>query len=121
MNSVRKVRVVNGRFSSRYVVRGFGFCDLNSPDISRRVRITIFFPMLGVFICVLQQNEEVILPIMVTNMLQRCLEFIFALPPNVYWGVVFAVISNHDTEKGCCVRDGWKSAAADDTYGYDYA
>ena len=74
-----------------------------------------------VFHLCLPQNEEVILPIMVTNLFQRCLEFIFALPPNVYWGVVFAVISNLDTEKGSCVRDGWKSAAADDTYGHDYA
>ena len=33
---MHSIRIVNGRFSSRYVVRGFGFCDLNSPDISRR-------------------------------------------------------------------------------------
>ena len=70
------------------------------------------------FFMIIPQNEEVILALMATNLFQRCLEFIFALPPNVYWGVV---ISNLDTEKGCCVRDGWKSAAADDTYGYDYA
>ena len=116
---MHNIRIVSGRFSSRYVVRGFRFRDLNSPDISRMVRITIFCPML-LFI-IIPQNEEVILALMATNLFQRCLEFIFALPPNEYWGVVFAVISNLNTEKGCCVRDGWKSAAADDTYGYDYA
>ena len=35
-NPVHSIRIVNGRFSSRYVVRGLGFCDLNSPDIFRR-------------------------------------------------------------------------------------
>jgi len=70
---------------------------------------------------IIPQNEEVILALMATNLFQRCLEFIFALPPNVYWGVVFAVISNLDTEKGCCVRDGWKIAAADDRNDRDYA
>ena len=113
---MHKIRIVSGRFSSRYVVRGFGFRDLNSPDISRMVRITIFCPT--VLFMIIPQNEEVILAVMATNLFQRCLEFIFALPPNVYWDVV---ISNLDTEKGCCVRDEWKSAAADDTYGYDYA
>ena len=38
---MHNVRVVNRRFSSRYVVRGFGFCDLNSPDISKAVIGTI--------------------------------------------------------------------------------
>ena len=29
---MHNVRIVSGRLCSRYVVRGFGFCDLNSPD-----------------------------------------------------------------------------------------
>ncbi len=108
---MHSIRIVSGRFSSRYVVRGFRFRDLNSPDLSRMVRITIFCPML-LFI-IIPQNEEVILAVMATNLFQRCLEYTFVLPPNVYWGVVFAVTSNVDTEKGYCVRDGWKSVAAE--------
>ena len=80
LNSVRNMRIVNGRFSSRYVVRGFGFCDLNSPDISRRVifrraicNLRHLLPVLMSLSPVIN-NTDAILPIMATNLFQRLLE-----------------------------------------------
>ena len=32
---MHNIRIVSGRLSSRYVVRCLGFCDLDSPDISK--------------------------------------------------------------------------------------
>ena len=116
---MHNIGIVSGRFSNRYVVRGFGFRDLNSPDIWQ-VRITIFYPM--VLFTIIPQNADVILAMIATNLVQRCREFGFALPPNVYY-VVFAVrwpLSNLDSSIGSCVWDGWENATADDTYGYDY-
>jgi len=78
---VHNVRVVNGRFSSRYVVRGFGFCDLNSPDLSPRGRAR-FVPMGAVSIGV-----EFIPPVAAvtapTNLIQRAVEVPLRLPFNV--------------------------------------
>ena len=44
---MHNIRIVNGRFSSRYVVRGFGFCDLNSPDLSRRLKALVHQVLYG--------------------------------------------------------------------------
>src|SRR5205809_1819145 len=38
-NAPSDVWIVGDGFSSRYAVRGFGFCDLNSPDCCRRAII----------------------------------------------------------------------------------
>src|SRR5215470_2422229 len=65
LNLVRNVRVVNGRFSSRYVVGGFGFRDLNSPDIFRRALViprALAIRVLMGFIAGLHDNTEAILP-----------------------------------------------------------
>src|SRR5438045_6175551 len=81
LNPVHNIRIVSGRFSSRYVVRGFGFCDLNSPDVSRGAivrraivtRMAFVVIRLGVFARLLY-NTEAILPIMATNLFQRSIE-----------------------------------------------
>jgi len=118
---VHNVRVVNGRFSSRYVVRGFGFCDLNSPDISRRVRATLFV-RINVIGLVVQLNMEVIRRLVGggggTNLIQRFVERILVLPLNV---VTSPLISNlHRVQ--CEVWDDWKKrATADDRNDHDYA
>src|SRR6516162_1663815 len=62
LNPVHSVWIVNNSLHSRYLVYGFGFCDLNSPDTSRRFRGTRIVRMDGVLIGVMQQNIQVIRP-----------------------------------------------------------
>jgi hypothetical protein len=126
LNPVRSMRIVNGRFSSRYVVRGFGFCDLNSPDVSRRVifrrarvmpRALAIRVLIG-FIAGLLKNTDAILPIMATNLFQRLLELsALVLPLNVC-PLTSQLMSNLDIR--FCVRDEWKIAAADHHNNHDY-
>ena len=126
LNPVRNVRVVNGRFSSRYVVRGSGLCDLNSRDISRRALVTRRAFVMRVvrvgFILGIHHNTEAILPITVTNLFQRFVELSLVLPLNVcpFWYLTSQLMSNLDSGKGFCVQDGWKIAAADDRNDHDY-
>jgi hypothetical protein len=80
---VHSIWIVSNRLSSRYLVRGFGFCDFNSPDISRRVRATRSVRMDGA-IFVLQLNIEFIRPLMAgTNLSQRAVEVPLRRPFNV--------------------------------------
>ncbi len=112
---MHSVRIVSRRFSSRYVVRGFGFCDLNSPDISRRVMFTIFVQM-DLISALSLQNIEVVIPVMGTNLIQRGVELLRVLPFNVFPRSLFT--SNLDRVQD--VRDGWKIAAADHHNDHDY-
>lgn len=66
-------------------------------------------------------NTEAILPIMVTNLFQRFVEISLILPLNVSCYLTWQLISNLDSGKGSCARDGWKIAAADDRNDRDYA
>jgi len=120
LNPVRSVRIVNGRFSSGCVVGDFGFCDLNSPDLF----LTAIGADLGTvrdgLALVIQLDLDAIRSAMGTNLLQRCVELTRALPRNVCPRTSSQVTPNLDTEKGCCVRDGWKIAAADDRNDHDY-
>ena len=121
---MHNVRVVNGRFSSRYVVRGFGFCHLNSPDIFRIASIipraiVIKLVLIG-FISRTLQNTNANLPIRVaTDLCQRLVELTLVLPVNVFR--TFLLISNlHRVQ--CEVWDDWKKrATADDRNDHDYA
>jgi hypothetical protein len=129
LNAVRNVRVVNGRFSSRYVVRGFGFCDLNSPDIYRRVifrraRVTLSALAIRVlmgFTARRLKNTDAILPIMATNLFQRLLELNPVVFPLNVCPLTSDVMSNLDRGTGYCVRNGWKIAAAADHNDGDYS
>ena len=115
-NCVRNVRVVNGRSSSRYGVRGLGFCDLNSPDISRRtfvIALAIKLVPLRIIVGLFDYAEAIAHSVVVvtTNLCQRVSELLFALPLNVYR--TFLAISNlHRVQ--CEVWDDWKIAAAGD-------
>lgn len=115
MNSVHNIRIVSGRFSSRYVVRGFRFRDPNSPDLSRRGRAR-FVPMGAVSVGV-----EFIPPVTgvtaPTNLIQRAVEVALRFPFNV---LTCLFISNIDTVQDAFVQDGWKIAAADDHNNHDY-
>jgi hypothetical protein len=132
-NPVRNVRIVNGRLSSRYVVRGFGFCDLNSPDISRRALVlrtigsgrgTSFVPI-GGLIAGVPHNTEANLPMIGTNLSQRFAERTLVLPLNVCR--TFLLTSNLHKGKGSCAREDCARddpciiAAADDRNDHDYA
>ena len=122
---MRNVRVANGRFSSRYVARGFGFCDLNSLDIFQRALVTpralAIRVMIG-FIAGLLNNTDAILPIMATNLFQRLLELSpLVLPLNVPRYLTSQLMSNLDIGIGFCVLDEWKIAAAADRNHRDYA
>jgi hypothetical protein len=122
LNPVRNIRIVSGRFSSRYVVRGFGFCDLNSPDICRRALISpsaIVIKLVRIgFIARTHQNTDANLPTIVTNLCQRFVELMLVLPLNVCRS--FLLTSNLHTVR-CDVWDEWKVAAADDRNDHDYA
>ena len=81
---MHNIRIVSNRLCSRYLVRGFGFCDLNSPDLFPRGRAR-FVPMGAVSFGV-----EFIPPVAVavtapTNLIQRVVEFPLRRPFNV-WG-----------------------------------
>ena len=115
------MRIVNGRFSSRGVVGDFGFCDLYSPDIFPTAIGTNLGTVRDGLALVIRLDLDAIRSAMGTNLLQRCVELTLALPRNVYPRTSSQVTPNLDTEKGCCVRDGWKIAAADDRNNRDYA
>jgi hypothetical protein len=83
-NAPSDVRIVGDRFSSGCAFRSFGFCDLNSPDISGRDLVTMVVVMDDIP-AVCYQNIEVMRPMVVTNLLQRCVEPILALPLNVFY------------------------------------
>ncbi len=114
---MHNVRVVNGRFSSRYVVRGFGFCDLNSPDLSPRGRAR--FVRTGVVSIGVEFIPRVTAVMAPTNLCQRLVELTLVLPLNVFR--TFLLISNlHRVQ--CVVWDDWKErATADDRNNHDYA
>lgn len=124
LNPVHNIWIVSNRLSSRYLVRGFGFCDLDSPDLFRTAIGTVrrwvrrLVRMGGVSIGV-----DAIRPMMVTNLFQRLVELMLVLPLNV-WPFVFAIslqLRSNQDGVGYYARDGWKSAAADDHNHYDYA
>lgn len=92
LNPVGNVRVVNGRSSGRYVVRGFGFCDLDSPDVFRwalisRRAIVIKLVLIG-STARTNQNTDANLPTMLTNLCQRRVELILLLPLNICRGFI---------------------------------
>ena len=128
LNSVRSVRVVNGRFSSRYVICGFGFCNLNSPDIYRRVifrRALVVLTALAImvligFIAGLLKNTDAILPPIMKNLFQRLLELNPVVFPLNVCPLTSDGMSNLDRGTGYCVRNGWKIAAAADHNDGDY-
>src|SRR4029077_3602932 len=73
----RNIRIVPSRFSSRCVVRDFGFCDLNSlKNFLTRFSIVRFFT-LG-----FQLTNLVSTPIP-TNLFQRVVELLLGSPVNV--------------------------------------
>ena len=124
LNPVHNIRIVSGRFSSRYVVRGFGFCDLNSPDISRRALVTpralaIGDPP-GCSVGRPHNTEAITRPLilMATNLFQRVLELTLVLPLNICRS--FLLTSNLHRVR-CDVWDEWKGAAADNRNDHDYA
>ncbi|SRR6266480_1509558 len=122
LNPVHSVRIVSRRFSNRYVVRDFGFCDLNSPDIFRMARVfgAIIIKLVPIgFTAGIQQNTDANLPIMATNLCQRFVEVTLVLPLNVPRALTWQ--PNLDSGIGFCARDGWKIAAADDRNDRDYA
>ena len=127
LNPVRNVRVVNGRSSSRYVVRGFGFCNLYSPNVCRRAVVTpraFAIRVLMGSIAGLLNNTKAILPIMTTNLFQRLLELSpVVLPLSVRCCLTLPPISNLDNGIGSCARDDWKRrrGAASDRNDDDYA
>ena len=93
MKAVHNVRIVNGRFSSRYFIRGHGFCGFSSFDICR-MRAIVFRPTIvialmrmgvpaGIF-----QNTEANLPTMGNKLSQGCFEGLLVLPLNVYLTVL---------------------------------
>ena len=117
LNPVRNIRIVSGRFSSRYVVRGFGFCDFNSPDIFRRALISpsaIVIKLVRIgFIARTHQNTDANLRVpfgVTTNLFQCVVELTLVLPVNVFR--TFLLISNLHTVR-CDAWDEWKAAAAD--------
>jgi hypothetical protein len=87
-NAPSDVWIVGDGFSSRYAVRGFGFCDLNSPDIYRRaivsavVVVVIRSVRMGMMVGILH-SAQAILP-MGTKPIQRFVEVTLVLPFNVY-------------------------------------
>src|SRR6266480_3287241 len=98
-NAPSDVWIVGDGFSSRYAVRGFGFRDLNGPDIYRRTivirramaRLIRSVPM-GMRIGILHSTEA-ILPIG-TKPIQRYVEVMLVFPLNVYcWSSLLT--SNH--------------------------
>jgi len=124
LNPVHNIWIVSNRLSSRYLVRGFGFCDLNSPDISRRtVVIPAFVIKLVLFgmIAGLPDYAEAItrsLIVVATNLLQRLLELSpVALPLNVCRS--FLLTFNLHRVR-CDVWDDWKGATADNRNDHDY-
>ena len=120
LNPVHGVRIVSRRFSNRYVVRDFGFCDLNSPDVSRRVRATRFVRM-NVSGVVVQLNMEVIRRVVGggggTDLIQRGVELLPRLPFNVTRNSL--VTSNLDRVREDA-REEWKIAAAGYRNDHDY-
>ena len=120
------MRVVNGT-SSRYVVRGLGFCDLNGPDIFRRggaivlVLPAIVIKLVRIGCTAGHHNTDANLPIIGTNLCQRFVEVTLVLPLNVCpcWSLSLQLMSKLDRQ--FCVRDEWKIAAADDRNDRDYA
>jgi hypothetical protein len=122
LNPVRNVRVVNGSFSSRYVVRGFGFCDLDSPDFSRRTLVILraFIMRVVRMRCIAgrpHNTEAITSPLSATNVCQRRVELTLVLHLDVCRS--FLRTSNLN-RVGCDVWDVWKIAAADDHDGRDY-
>ena len=70
---MHNIRIVNGRFSTCYVVSGLGFCDLNSPDISKAaILIGTILVTLGIVpgddAAVIKLGLEAIRPVMVTKL-----------------------------------------------------
>jgi len=121
LHPIRSMRVVNGRFSSRCVVGGFGFCDIDSPDIFQTAIGTILGTVRMVPIddgVVIQLNLEAIRSVMVTKLFQRCVELILAFPRNVCPLIMSQVMPK--LHKGFCVKD-YEIAAADDRNDHDYA
>src|SRR6266576_4026190 len=89
-NAPSDVWIVGDGFSSRYAVRGFGFCDLNSPDIYRRAIVTAMVVVvirsvwMGT-IAGIHHSTEAILPIDTrTKLIQRVVELSLVLPLNVW-------------------------------------
>jgi len=115
------MRIVNGRFSSRYSVPGLGFCDLNSPDLFLTAIGTDLGTVRDGLALVIQLDLDAIRSAIGTNLLQRCVELTLAFPRNVCPRTSSQVMPKLDSEKGCCIRDGWKIAAADHHNDHDYA
>jgi len=121
---VHNIWIVNNRLASRYLVRGLGFCDLNSPDLFRtaigtvRSWVSRLVWMLWVSIGV-----DAIRPVMLTDLFQRFVELMLAFPLNVYPSQLSKFdkrffICDHEV----CVLDQWNSAAAAaDSNNHDYA
>jgi len=124
LKPVHNIRIVNGRPSSRYGVRDFGFCDFNSPDIFRRAAIiprAIVTKLVYIgFTFGTLQNTDANLRVpfgVTTNLFQRVVEVTLVLPVNVFR--TFLLISNLHTVR-CDAWDEWKAAAADGN-DHDYA
>jgi len=124
LNPVHNIRIVSGRFSSRYVVRGFGFCDLNSPDFCRRAHVTTralaTFDRGGCSLGRPHNTEAITRPLILvgTNLCQRFRELMLVLPLNVCRS--FLLTSDLHRVR-CDVWDEWKGAAADNRNDHDYA
>src|SRR6516162_9469925 len=128
LNLVHNIWIVNGRFSIRSVVGDLGFCDLDSPDIYRRAIFRTALVILRAlatrvlvgFTAGLNNTDAIFPPFTATNLCQRLLEVSpVALPLNV---LISLPIANIDRVRcDSWVRDGWKTAAADDHNHYDYA
>jgi len=90
---VHNIWIVSNRLPSRYLVCCFGFCDLNRPDLFPTAIGTVrrwvrrFVRMGGVSLGI-----DAIRPVMVTNLFQRLIELMLALPLNI-WPFVFTINS----------------------------
>src|SRR5262245_21664444 len=98
------------RISRRCSVSDFGFCDLNSPNISRKR--TGFVGMDGLSVLVYQYSK-VVIPPMLANPFQCFVELILVLP--LY---VRNPVSNY--QKGLLVGDELICDAADNRDSGDY-
>ena len=89
---MHNIRIVSNRLYSHDLVRGFRFCDLNSPDLSRRRRAR-FVPMGAISIGV-EFIPSVAVAVAPTNLIQSGVEVLLRSPFNV-WGNLL-VTSNVD-------------------------
>jgi hypothetical protein len=126
-NAPRDVWIVGGRFSRCCVVRGFGFCDLNSPDMVQRAcifRRAIVIKFVRIGTSGTHQNTDTNLPTIVMKLRQRFFEVALVFPFNICpWRYCWWVqrMSDLDGVIGYCVLDESKIGTAGDHNDKGYA